>query len=942
MMEKQDSESRNEDLFEASGDLRVDRVSDDARAVLDHCTRWLEEIGRSIYLPIDLLAVLVDRGNPELRRAIAQTARGVDDFPELSETMWALSRRVERNHSGPPKLHASNFSLGLVGLLEDAYAWTHELGRTRLTEDDLCRVVRWRAELQESASVRWAIRMLTQPGDDTLFDRDGILRGQAFDGEFWPHVRRAAELGSRAGMPFLGTPHLMAALCDIPEGILARAAERAHVDPRRLYDELVRIVGTRSPAQPPFALGRRTLTPRLVRMIVDASEIARRAGRPVHETDVVGAFLDDGGSSLDLVRSMGLVPYLRELIGESRDNAGGATRHADPDLGFLNPADGGGGSANPTLDLLGRDLTKEARAGTLPLVHGREEELQRIVNVLLRSEQRNPLLTGEAGVGKTALAAALAQRICDGRVPARLADMRVVEINGASLIGGTSYRGELEARIKALLQEAEDDVILFIDEAHAVFAPRSSSGQPAEVPNHFKAALASGKIAVVAATTEAEYHRWIEQDPALRRRFERIEITELSSELTRGILAHLAPEFEATYEVPVSPEAVDAAIDMSTRFMPEQSLPDKAKKLLMDAVIAVSSDMAMQSAAAQQSQSADALGHTPNKRVVGRLDVALQVAQKTGIPVDRIARGGVGWWSGLSDRLRRHVVGQDNAVERLSRSLVAGRLNAAGRRRPQGVFVFAGPPGVGKGALAGAMAEEIFGSRRALLQLDMGDFQEAHAISRLIGSPPGYVGYQDEDALVTPLRRRPSSIVLLKDFDLAHARVQERFVRLFEEGEIADTRGLRADASHAIFVITINADLCAKMTIGFGNNERGDADETLLRAIAPELDDRLRGYAFEFIPFRGMSRDDAGLADDMVRARLEEFVETIFEQYHIHVTVHEDTVQAVIERVQALRDVREVDRAFRELIVDPVSDRLLRGVTASEITIGTSRAVERV
>ena len=561
-------------LYDDNGRLDLSRFREDSQDVLASCVAWLHSINRSTFLPIDLIVVLIQRDNRELGRVIALAARGNEDVEGLAANLSALARRVDRKGDEEAELHVSQFSLGFMGILDDAATWANESGRERVSEEDLVRVVRWRAELQESASVRWAIRQLAQPGGEHLFDSGGSLRERVFTRRLWRLLEKGMRLSCRAGLPFLGTPHLIAAFCSMRDSVVWRAAEMNGVDPSRLREELLRIVGTRRPTQQEFKLGRRTLTPRLIRMLVFAGERAEGEGRRVAEHDVVEAFLEDGGSSLELVRALGVEQQLRDLLGEPRVRQRERNRWAGAEASIEDADDEG----TPTLDLLGQNLSAEAEAGTLPKILGRDEELQRIVNVLMRSEQRNPLLTGEPGVGKTALAAALAQRIYNGRVPARLKNMRVVELNGASLLGGTSYRGELEARIKALLTEAEQDVILFIDEAHAVFSPRSAAGQPAEVPNHFKSALASGRIAVVAATTDAEYHRWIEQDSALKRRFERIAIPEVSPVTARAILASLAPKWEADYEVPISPDALDAAIALSTRFIPEQSLPGQGQE----------------------------------------------------------------------------------------------------------------------------------------------------------------------------------------------------------------------------------------------------------------------------------------------------------------------------------------------------------------------------
>lgn len=901
-------------LFRDDGTLDRDQFAPRGLAVLEACLQWLQSIERGMLLPIDLIAVLMQRGDPALLRTIARITRGRDDAEGLVDQLQTLARRVDRQGDPTPKLHIEHFSLGLVGILDDALAWAREAGRRRIDEPDIVRVVRWRAELQDSASVRWALRQLAQPGDERLFDADGALRGPAFASVLWSHLQAGMLLAHQAGMPFLGTPHAMAAVASHEGGPMARAARKAGVDPIRLRDELLRIVGKREPGQPPFTLGRRTLTPRLVRMMMVAAERLPNPGDSIGETEFLEAFLEDGGTSLDLVNELGIGPHLRAELSATRIHA------ADADLPPGAASERPALAAASVLDQLGRDLTAEARDGKLPTVLGREAELQRVINVLLRQEQRNPLLTGEAGVGKTALAAALAQRIVDGTVPKRLRNMRVVELNGASLVGGTSYRGELEARIRAILAEAEDNVLLFMDEAHAVFSPRLSSGQPAEVPNHFKSALAAGRIAVVAATTEAEYHRWIEQDPALQRRFERIVVPEMSPELTARILRDLAPEYEEAYEVPIAPESVDAAIELSTRFMPESALPDKAKKLFMDSVIAVSSDLA-----ARPTTGAMPRIHgegTPSRRMVVRADVAAEVARKTGIPLDRIlGSSSPAWWHALRLRLQPQTLGRNRVVETLTRTLMEARLRDPKQHGVPTSLALVGPVGSGRTRLARALATELFGSDDALLHLDLSDYQEAHSISRLIGTAPGYVGYQDEDALVTPLRRRPASVVLLQAFHLAHPRVQERFLRLFAEGSIADMRGLRADARHAVFLLTIDTAEASHGRIGFGGSHRRSSLDTLPRDTQ-ELLERLGDVGVTPIDFTETG-DLESYLDQWLEEQLQTLAANLASEFNQPLNVDEDTRALFRQRALQRGTTQGLDRLLRELVLDPLTDRLL-------------------
>jgi ATP-dependent Clp protease ATP-binding subunit ClpA len=940
-------------LFDSDGNLDRDRLDTDAEALLERCTAWLIQLNRTVYLPIDLMVVLLERGNVRLHRALSLATHGVERVDDLEDRLRTLARRVDREPHQGVSLHRRHFSLGFLGLLQDAWAWANESGRSAMSEADLERVVRWRAELQESASVRWAIRQLSTPAPDRLFHVDERLRAEAFQTDAWNLMRTAGRTAARSGLPFLGTPHAIAAA--IHDGsMVEQACLDAGVDPRTAREELLRIVGSRSNPVPDFSLTRRTLTPRLVRMLNSAVAAASSRSARIGEADLLQAFIEDGGTSLEALRALGVEPPLQEVLRRAVDHPT-ISPSASAFIPSINYGDApeppsaveSGDSASPTLDLIGRNLSLDAEAGLLPQVLGRDHEIQRVINVLLRSEQRNPLLTGEAGVGKTAIAAALARRIHEGRVPKRLAKMRVVEINGASLVGGTSYRGELESRIRSLLTEAEDNVILFIDEAHAVFAPRTNSGQPAEVPNHFKAALASGKIAVVAATTEAEFHRWIEQDPALRRRFERIEVPELDGGTSRTILQGLAQTYQDDYEVRISDDAISAAVELSMRFMPEQSLPDKAKKLLMDSAIAVaceSVDDIISSDEVELTPTENSgeipvrlnLNHRPN---VNRLDVARQVASKTGIPLHRITSSFLDGLAGLEHRLSRAVPGQEPAACEVARRLVAGRLAGAGRARPQGVFLFAGPAGTGKSRLAETLAVELFGSDKNVIKLNMADFQEPISLSRLIGSPPGYVGYQDEDALVTPLRRRPSSIVLLRDFDIAHPRVQDRLIRLFEEGSISDTRGLKADASHAIFVLTINCDVSStRASIGFGSGKTASALE--LRDFNPELDDRLRGHAVETIMFRGP--DDPELARAIIGQRIEAFSSTLETDFGVQLVIPDSVMKTLHQRALAVRDIREIERIFHTLIIEPVSKQLLHGVERSSVVVPESTPAQPV
>ncbi len=905
-------ETRGNQLFDEAGVLKLECFAKDGKEVIQETQKLLEELGRRMFLPLDLMVVLLRRGHLQLAAAIESGTDGAVHPDDLVPRLRALAGEIEEDPEAEgPALDRASFSRGFSRILFESFELARGAGDQRIAEHHIAATVLWRAEAVESASVRWAIRRLGEGGGEILFDKRGMLRREVFHDPIWSMMQGAMQIAADNGTPFLGTPHIVAMMCSVRNSILWRSAKARGLEPGRLREELLRLIGNKPSSIPEFHVGRKTLTPRMVRMLSYA--VRHAADERVAERQVVEAFLADGGSSLELVQALGLESEIRKSMGEPKVLEEALPVEAAIQLGARR-------HATPTLDMLGRDLTEDALDGKLPEIVGRENELQRVVNVLLRKEQRNPLLTGEAGVGKTALAVALAQKIANGKVPKKLQGHRVVEINGASLMSGTSYRGDLESRIKSLLDEASSDVILFIDEAHAVFAPRAGSQAPAEVPNHFKSALASGEIAVVGATTESEYRRWFEQDPALKRRFERIEVGEPDRGLVEEILSSLVTDLQSEYDVEIDDEAVGSAIDLSVRYLPEQRLPDKAKKLLMDACIARAHDLVDEE---------DKVGK------VGHADIARQVFLKTGIPLDRLLRGEIHWWVGIEERLGSEVVGQDDAIGRVARALVTGRLKRARDRRPLASLMFVGPPGIGKATLARALAEEVFDDPRAFLRLDMSDFQEAHSISRLIGSPPGYVGYEDEDVFVTPLRRRPSSVVLLEDFDRAHPRIQDRVLRILDEGEVTDTRGHSADVSNAIFIFNVHvpeAKLAGR--IGFGSNGQSSASD-VLAAHDESLAKRISAHVDDVIVFQTLSRssEDSPTAQILDR-HIAAFREAMLDEYKISVAIDEDLYAAIVKRVGAATDARSVADAVEQMLYDPITRALLDGDIASKIELG--------
>ncbi len=877
--------------------------------------------GRSVFMPIDLLVHYSQSDDSEeLCEAIVADCDGAMGIEEMTRRLGNLAREIDGSTGlGEPRLHRDYFSRGFSRILEEA--WKQAPGfagrRGRAGVEEVQRALMWRIEAVESASIRWAMRRLDEGKGDALFDKRGLLKLGGFDETCTRMLEGAAEMAASQGNSFLGTPHLVAMMAAVRDSVIWRSASARGLEPRRLREELIRLIGTKPDPIPSFLLGRKTLTPRMIRMLQRATSGSQEA---VSEADLVEAFLEDGGSSLELMQALGLEESLREALGEPRvladvEPVEAAIRHASK------------GRATPTLEMLGRDLTEEALSGRLPQIVGRQRELRRVCNILMRREQRNPLLTGEAGVGKTALAVGLAQLIASGEAPAPLRDYRVVEINGASLVGGTSYRGDLEARISSLLEEASRQVILFVDEAHAVFSPRSGRSSPAEIPNHFKRALASGQIAVIGATTEDEYRRWFEQDPALKRRFERIDVEEPDRETVQHILNELIPQFESAYDVEVGEDAVDAAIELSTVYLPERRLPDKAKKVLMDACIARANPLG-----------GDSARQEGDGGVVGRREVAEQIHLATSIPMERLLEEKARWWKDLDRRLKAKVIGQDRALEDTAHLLVASRLRKQGVGRPLATMVFSGPAGVGKKETARTLAEEVYGDQRALLSIDMSDFQQSHALSRLIGSPPGYVGYEDQDCLVTPLRQRPGRVILLESFDRAHHSIQDRLLKVIESGEIVDTQGHRADASHAIFVLTLDGrrGSASSTSIGFGarSADRRDGWTRLEAQFSSTLVERLRGRVDGVVEFRSLDADPDAGSLAVLEARLGRLCERVEQEYDLNVEVSEELKTVLERRVGQMSTVAAIDAVVEEEIMRPLARYLLGARESTGLVLG--------
>jgi ATP-dependent Clp protease ATP-binding subunit ClpC len=688
---------------------------------------------------------------------------------------------------------------------------------------------------------------------------------------------------------------------------------------------------------------------------------------------------------LGLVRSEGTALEVLRRLGVTPDEIRRQTRRVLQESSSTNPPPSPvGGSARepsrlgqqnnpktPLVDQLALDLTGKAEQGKLDPVIGRQMEIERVIQILARRTKNNPALIGEPGVGKTAIVEGLAQRIIEGDVPAPLMNKRVLQLDVGSLVAGTMYRGQFEERLKRVIDELKQSAaILFIDEVHMLVGA-GAAGSSVDAANILKPALSRGELQVIGATTLDEYRKHIESDAALERRFQPIQVDEPSEDETIEILRGIRGAYEDHHHLIISDEALEAATHLSSRYVSERFLPDKAIDLIDESASRVrmyKSPAAKQAkdlfaqlrearqnrALAQEDSASEEVKEWEEKELeledqLERLrtgwdrassptvtadDIAEVVAMWTGVPVMQIAQEESQRLLQMEDELRKAIIGQDDAIVAISRAVRRARAGLKDPRRPIGSFMFLGPTGVGKTELTKTLAKFMFGSEDAAIQLDMSEFMERHTASRLVGAPPGYVGYDDAGQLTEALRRHPYSIVVFDEVEKAHPEVHNMLLQIMEEGHLADARGRKVDFRNAIIVMTSNigADMIKNQTgLGFQlkrdvedeekvsyDEMRKKLNESLKRAFRPEFINRLDAVVI----FRALNKEDiqqiVSLELDKVAGRLMD--------HNLTLTATPETLTALAEQgYDPEMGARPLRRIIQQKVEDPLSDKLLSG-----------------
>lgn len=668
----------------------------------------------------------------------------------------------------------------------------------------------------------------------------------------------------------------------------------------------------------------------------DCKRLFERAADLAKETSeisclhLLGAILEEPGRVIGAaLRFIGIEPgVLRASALASADQK----RRVSTNLVKKNDDGRGvGAPVAPFLDRYGRNLTREAEEGRIGPFIGRRKEILQLIQTLARSSKNNPVLVGEPGVGKTAIVEALALRIAEGKDAHMLAGKRVIEINVGALVGGTKYRGEFEERLARIIAEvrANPEIILFIDEIHNLVGAGRTEGSM-DAANLLKPALARGEIRCIGATTIGEYRRYIEQDPALERRFEKVIVNEPSPAEALEMLRGIRPKWEKHHKVRIIDKALDAAIELSIRFDTDHQLPDKAIDLVDKGGARTRIPLLSMMQGLKKEGPQNVAGHDMNDSTpeVTEFTIAQVLSEKVGVPLEIISGHlkGVGRSRlvGLEAALKKRIIGQDEAIKQVCQRIVMSYAGLANRRGPLAVLLFLGLTGVGKTELAKSLAEFLFGNENQLIRFDMSEYMEEHSMSKLVGSPPGYVDHEEEGQLTSKLRTRPHSVILFDEIEKGHPRIFDLFLQLFDEGRLTDSKGRTVDARNVIFIMTsnISAEGHAR-EMGFRAQDTKEIDSPMIQEVKKRFRPEFINRIDELIVFQSLSEESVRR---ILHPMLDEICGNLEKHHKVKLQIGEEVERFVAQAgYNPQYGVRELHRTVEELIQAPLSSLILSG-----------------
>ncbi len=808
---------------------------------------------------------------------------------------------------------------------------------------------------------------------------------------FTDRARKVMQLANQEAQRFnheyIGTEHVLLGLIKEGSGVAANVLKNLDVDLRKIRLEVEKLVQS---GPDMVTMGKLPQTPRAKKVIEYSMEEARHLNHNYVGTEhiLLGLLREQEGVAAQVLMNLGLkLEEVREEVlnllghGLEGEETAGARGGRGGEMGEERESSKKSRSKTPALDSFGRDLTELAKQGKLDPVIGRDSEIERAIQVLCRRTKNNPVLLGEAGVGKTAIVEGFAQRVIEGNVPELLLERRIVVLDLAMMVAGTKYRGQFEERIKAVMNEVRraKNTILFIDELHTLIGAGGAEGA-IDASNVLKPALARGEIQCIGATTLDEYRKYIEKDSALARRFQEVLVEPTNVEDTIKILVGLRDRYEEHHRVQITDDAIKAAVELSDRYITGRCLPDKAIDVIdesgarirlktmskppnlkeIDEEVEQFNREKEEAVANQDFEKAASLRDSADKLkkkkqqitkewreksrenggVVDEEVIAEVVSKMTGIPLTRMSTEDTLRLMNMEDELHESVISQEEAIKAIAKAVRRSRSGLQDPKRPTGCFIFAGPTGVGKTLLAKALAEFMFGDQDALVQIDMSEYMEKHNVSRLIGAPPGYVGFEEGGQLTEQIRRRPYAVVLLDEIEKAHPEVFNMLLQLMEEGRLTDSFGRNVDFRNVILIMTTNAGADAiknEAAFGFQKPDDDASYESMKARVTEEIEKVFRpefiNRVNDVIVFRHLTELDLKQVVDLELAKVHE---RLLER-GLSLELLDETKEFLVKKGSNTDyGARPLRRAIESFIEDPLAEELLKGEFNGKDTIRVS------